>query len=68
MYAYNIIMAKYGLVGLAMISFGHKMRCFGHQKKVIGDWWLSWPCGIGHDIVWAQNEVFWAPKKVIGDW
>jgi len=42
--------------------------CFGHSKKVFTDWWLSWSCGIGHDIVWAQEKVSWMHKKVFGDW
>ena len=44
------------------------VEVFWVHKKVFGDWWLSWPCGIGHHIVWAQKHVFWEHPKVFGYW
>jgi len=44
------------------------VEVFWVHKKVFGDWWLSWPCGIGQDMVLKQNKVLWVRKKVFGDW
>jgi len=58
----------HGLVGLATILFGHKKKMFWALANVFDDWWLSWPCGVGPNMVWAQKKVFLAHIKVFGEW